>query len=194
MDKIHRGLEMCRELGVSTFIVHPPYLWEREYAQWLRGSAAETSAATGITVAVETMYPLWVAGRKLRAQRWLDPRELYEAAPFLVLDTSHLAVARRDILESYGLLAPKLIHIHLSDNAGDGRDGHLELEQGVLPLERLLAELRRTHYAGAISLELSVSRYLERDDELIRMLKRNRKYVEDRLSRQPRVEKGMPRS
>jgi sugar phosphate isomerase/epimerase len=144
-------------------------------------------------VAVETMYPKWVAGRRLRAYRWLEPAALAHAAPHVVMDTSHLAVTRADVLDAFEVLGPKLRHIHLSDNAGDGRDGHLEVGRGILPIDRLLGELRRTQYDGAVSLELSVSRFIEDPKELVAMLRRSRQYVTTRLARPPRVEKGLPR-
>ncbi|MFN2594617.1 MAG: sugar phosphate isomerase/epimerase family protein, partial [Actinomycetota bacterium] len=95
LGKIRRGIEMCKHVGADTLIVHPPYLWERRYAAWVTAESAEASAESGVTVAVETMYPKWMAGRRLRAYRWLDPRELFDAAPHVVLDTSHVTVARK---------------------------------------------------------------------------------------------------
>ncbi|HEX2057692.1 MAG TPA: sugar phosphate isomerase/epimerase family protein [Actinomycetota bacterium] len=193
IGKIRRGADMCRAVGADTMIVHPPYFWEREYTRWANRQAADFEAETGVTVAVETMYPVWMAGRRLRAYRWLDPRELLAACHRVALDTSHVTVARGDILDAYSILKPKLVHVHLSDNAGDGRDGHLSLGDGVLPIDRFLAELRRTEYSGAVSLELSVSRFVESPKELVPMLRRNRQYVEDRLFRKARVAKGLPR-
>lgn len=194
LHKIRRGIEMCRELGANNLIVHPPYLWEREYARWVVADAASTQRDTGVAVSVETMYPMWVAGRQLRAYRWLDPATLFAAASHIALDTSHLAVSRYDILDAYRILAPKLTHIHLSDNAVDGRDGHLELEQGKLPIDRFLDALQRNGYGGAISLEIAVRRYVERPREIAPMLTRTRTYVEDRLSRPLRLTKGLPRT
>ena len=193
LGKIMRGVEMCKEVGATTYVVHPPFLWERAYARWVMEEAEGFCADHGVKVAVETMYPLWVAGRKMRAYRWLDPAALAHAAPILAMDTSHLTVSRHDILDSYEILAPKLVHIHLSNNAGDGRDGHLELDQGILPIDRLLGEVARSGYEGAISLELSVRRYIERPEELVKMLRRNKELVEDRLSRPAPSKKGMPR-
>lgn len=194
LQKIRRGVEMCNALGCDSMIVHPPYLWERDYARWLDRECSDFCNESGVTVAVETMYPRWVAGRQLRAYRWLDPQALYDACPIVALDTSHVTVARKDILECYELMKDKLVHIHLSDNAGDGRDGHLELEQGILPIDRLLAEVRRTGYLGAISLELSVRRYAGDRRGLIEMLRRNREYVERNLSQETKIQKGMPRT
>lgn len=193
IGKIKRGAEMCEALGTRTMIVHPPYLWEREYASWCKHEAPSFTEETGVTVAVETMYPKWVAGRKVRAYRWLEAQTLFDACHHVAIDTSHLTVSRQDILRSFEILAPKLVHIHLSDNAGDGRDGHLELEQGVLPIERFLTEVRRSNYAGAISLELSVRKYIEEPKRLVEMLKRSREYVEKRLEDEVKVPKGLPR-
>lgn len=193
IQKIRRGTEMCRALECESMIVHPPYLWERGYARWLINEAAEHTAESGISVAVETMYPKWVAGRRLRAYRWLEPEDLLRSCHEVAMDTSHVTVARQDVLDAYSTLLPKLVHIHLSNNAGDGRDGHLELEQGILPLDRFLAEVRRTKYSGAISLELSVRRYVERSQDLAPTLRRNREYVETRLAGDVRISKGLPR-
>jgi sugar phosphate isomerase/epimerase len=194
IGKIERGIEMCESVGAGTLVVHPPFLWERAYAGWIGERAQLAFEETGVAVAVETMYPKWVAGRKLRGYRWLDPVELVEAAPHVAIDTSHLTVARKDILVSYETLAPRLVHVHLSDNAGDGKDGHLELGRGILPLGRFIAVLRRSKYAGTISLELSVSRYVQRPRELVEMLARNRVYVEERLKGRRRITKGLPRT
>ena len=193
LEKVRRGTEMCRALGCDTLIVHPPYLWERAFARWLTHEAADHTADTGVTIAVETMYPKWVAGRQVRAYRWLDPGDLFDSCHHVAMDTSHVTVARQDILDVYRRLLPKLVHIHLSNNAGDGRDGHLELEKGILPIDRFLNEVRRTDYAGVISLELSVRRYVERPKDLVTTLRRNREFVESRLQGAAKISKGLPR-
>lgn len=193
INKITRGIEFCKAVGATCYIVHPPFLWERTYANWVVNESAGVCEQEGIRVAVETMYPKWLAGRRMRAYRWLEPQALVDAAPYLVLDTSHLTVGRQDILDAYNTMRAKLVHIHLSNNAGDGRDGHLELERGILAIDRFLEEVRRTSYEGAISLEVSVNRYLERPKELVQMLRRNRQYVQDKLTRGTRGTKGLPR-
>jgi sugar phosphate isomerase/epimerase len=182
LEKIRRGTEMCNAFGAPTLIVHPPYLWEQQYATWLHAEAQHHAESTGVRVAVETMYPKWIGTRRLRAYRWLDPRDLFAECHHLVLDTSHLSVAREDIFDTYALLFPKLIHLHLSNNAGDGRDGHLEMDGGALPLDRFLAEIKRTQYRGSVSLELSVKGYLERPRDLADMLAANRKFIEAHLT------------
>lgn len=193
LGKIRRGVDFCRAVGADSLIVHPPYLWEGAYAQWVRAECEDFCSEHGVKVVVETMYPKWVAGRRMRAYRWLEPEALLRAAPYVAIDTSHLTVSRFDILDALEVLAPKLTHVHLSNNNGDGRDGHLELDRGILPLDRFIEVLRRRKYVGAISLELSVRRYLERSEELVEMLKRSREFVEHHLAGSRHVEKGLPR-
>ena len=193
VGKIRRGTEMCAEVGATSLIVHPPYLWEGAYARWAAEEAPALEEETGVKVAIETMYPKWVAGRRIRAYRWLEPKALFLAAHRVALDTSHLTVARQDIFDAYEILAPKLEHIHLSNNNGDGRDGHLELDDGVLPLGRFLTTLNKSGYQKAISLEVSVRRYIERPKDLVAMLKRSREYVEEKMTGPARATKGLPR-
>jgi sugar phosphate isomerase/epimerase len=193
LAKIRRGVEMCGALGADSFIVHPPYVWERAYARWVKQDAPDLMSETGVTVAVETMYPVWLGGRRLKAYQWLDPSELARAAGHVVMDTSHVTVARLDVMETFSILRDKLVHVHLSNNAGDGRDGHLELHDGVVPIDPFLSELVRSRYAGPISLELSVRRYLERPRELVEALRRNREYVESKLARDARLTKELHR-
>ena len=176
--KIERGIELCRALSVPTYVVHPPYPLEGSFARWL---ARTPSHPEDVKVAVETMYPKWVAGRMLQAYRWLKPHELIAHSPWVVMDTSHLALAREDILEAFEVLLPRLVHIHLSDQAGDNKDGHLSIGDGILPLDRLLREVSRSAYSGTIALELSVSRYSEQPQELVRMLRANRERVSSAL-------------
>jgi sugar phosphate isomerase/epimerase len=186
-DKVTRGVRMCRALGATRLIVHPPLLWEGSFARWLVEESRSYEDATGVEVAVETMYPVRLAGRSVALYRWVEPSELLRSARRIAMDTSHLVVAGSDVLASFRLLAPRLTHIHLSDNSGDGRDGHLELGEGIVPVDRLLDEVVDAGYAGTLSLELSARRHLERPEELVRVLRRNRERVEQRLSRSVRT-------
>ncbi|MDQ3662065.1 MAG: sugar phosphate isomerase/epimerase [Actinomycetota bacterium] len=193
--KLERGIELCRALGVSIYVVHPPYPLEGSFARWL---ARTPSHPPDVKVAVETMYPKWVGERRLQAYRWLKPHELVAHSPSVVMDTSHLALAREDILEAFEVLLPRLVHIHLSDQAGDNKDGHLSIGDGMLPIDRLLKEVARSTYSGSIALELSVSRYVEQPQELVRMLSANRELVGATLglnlfSPMPHETEGLPR-
>ena len=187
--KLARGIELCRALGVPTYVVHPPYPLEGSFARWL---ARTPSHPEDVNVAVETMYPKWAGGRRLQAYRWLQPHELVAHSPSVVMDTSHLALAREDILEAFEVLLPRLVHIHLSDQAGDNKDGHLSIGDGILPIDRLLREVSRSTYSGTIALELSVSRFSEQPRELVRMLSANREHVIAALTPNSASPKEMP--
>src|SRR5206468_2969710 len=115
-------------------------------------SLAEFSARTGVTVAVENMFPV-----KLGAERGVTfhaGQELEELDdyPYLVLDTSHAAVAGIDILEAYRRYRDKIVHVHLSNNAGKGWDSHLPVYDGILPLDQFLTLLADDGYRGTMSI------------------------------------------
>lgn len=178
IEKIQRGTAMCAALGAGVLVVHPPLLWERRYASWLKDEVEELSLSGGVTVAVETMYPAKIRGRSIRGYRWLDPPALERAAPHVVLDTSHVAMCEVDLLDAYAVLRDKLVHIHLSDNAEDGRDGHLEPGAGTLAIPELMAALLRDGYRGGVCLELALQAPGAQLDNAVSVLSRSREKVE----------------
>jgi sugar phosphate isomerase/epimerase len=73
------------------------------------------------------------------------------------------------------------VHFHLSNNAGKGWDSHLPVDEGILPLDRLLDEIARDGFSGTIALELDLRPYLGDDDAVREVLVRNREFCEARL-------------
>lgn len=187
IEKIRRGARMTAAVGATTMIVHPPLLWETGYGRWIREEMVGFAHSAEIAIAVETMYPAKVGSRSLAGYRWIKPELLARAAPRVVLDTSHVAVAGHNLLGVRRLFGSQLAHVHLSDNAGDGRDGHLEIGQGVLPLERFLDDLGRTGYAGGICLELALGGVVDRREVVVSTLRRNRAAVEAALTARPAI-------
>ena len=104
-----------------------------------------------------------------------------EGIPHLVLDTSHAAVAKHDLIDVRRRFGDRLRHVHLSDNAGRGWDSHLPPGQGVLALDAFLDDLVACGYAGAVSLEVDLRRYLTEPKELNAILVRMREEVGRRL-------------
>lgn len=182
VEKIRRGAAMTTALGAKTMVVHPPLIWETGYGRWIREEMEGFALGAEIEIAVETMYPVKVGSRSLAGYRWIRPELLAQAAPRVVLDTSHVAVAGHNLLGVRRLFGSQLVHVHLSDNAGDGRDGHLEIGHGVLPLERFLDDLARTGYAGGICLELALGGVVDRRKVVVETLRRNRESVEAALA------------
>jgi len=186
VTKIYRSVQLAEEVGAPLVVVHPPYRWQVRYRRWIENDLAEFSARTGVTVAVENMFPVKLPGD--RGLTFHSSQELadLDTYPYLVLDTSHAAVAGIDIREAYRRYRDKLQHIHLSNNAGKGWDSHLPVyEDGVLPLRELLDDLVADRFAGSVSIELDLRPWLRDDDALREVLVRNREFCENRLSRAP---------
>ena len=159
--KIYRSIEVAQEAGIPLVVVHPPFRWQREYQGWLLERLAGLEERTGVTVALENMFPFGKTkdrgGVALHANP--DIHEL-DGLQHLVLDTSHAAVARHDLIALRRTFGSRLRHVHLSDNAGRGWDSHLPPGQGVLPLDGFLADLAHSGYSGSVSLEVDLRRYL----------------------------------
>lgn len=179
--KIYRSVHLAEEVGASLVVIHPPYRWQVRFKRWVERSLAEFSARTGVAVAVENMFPVRLPGERgltFHAGQDLEDLERY---PYLVLDTSHAAVAGHDLLEFYRRHRDQILHVHLSNNAGRGWDSHLPVYEGVLPLGGFLDLLASDGFAGSVSLELDLRPYL-RDEKLLReVLVRNREFCESRL-------------
>jgi sugar phosphate isomerase/epimerase len=183
MGKIYRAVHLAEEVGARLVIVHPPYRWQVRYRRWIESSLAEFSARTGVTVAVENMFPIRLRGE--RGVRFHSSQEIddLERFPFLVLDTSHAAVSSLDIREFYLRYRNQIQHIHLSNNAGKGWDSHLPVYQdGVLPLAEFLHDLVEDGFAGAVSIELDLRPWMQDEDALHDVLVRNREFCEQHLA------------
>ena len=118
-------------------------------------------------------------GLTFHAGQDLDDLDDY---PYMVLDTSHAAVAGHDIIELYKRYRDKIVHIHVSNNAGKGWDSHLPVyQEGVLPLDEFLELLVADGYRGTMSAELNLSPYLDDEKALQEVLVRNREFCETHL-------------
>ena len=66
--KIDRCVRFAEAAGVSTVVIHPPYRWQAAYAEWLEEAMVRIRADTGVTIAVENMFPVGAGGRQAAAQ------------------------------------------------------------------------------------------------------------------------------
>jgi sugar phosphate isomerase/epimerase len=178
--KLDRCVEFAETARISTIVIHPPYRWQTGYAGWLCDRIDEVREQSGVTIAVENMFPVWVNGRRLQFQNGVEPAELARY-PHVTLDTSHLAVAGIDIIDAYDQLGDQVVHVHVSNNAGRGRDTHSGLEDGVLPVPAFLERLTSSRFPGAVTLELDVRALAEDRVALLGFLRENlataRKYL-----------------
>ncbi len=181
VGKIHRAVEVAQQAEVQTVVMHPPYRWQLGYRRWLDEHLRGLEEATGVTVAIENMFPLRVGGRGVTFHANQDLEEL-EGLNDLVLDTSHAAVAQHELAEVRRRFGDRLRHVHLSDNAGRGWDSHLPPGEGILPLDAFLEDLAADGYRGAVSLEVDLRRYLTDADKLRDVMVSMREGVEARLA------------
>jgi sugar phosphate isomerase/epimerase len=155
IGKIDRSVETAADAGIPVVVVHPPYRWQGAFRRWLVDELPGVEERTGVAVAVENMFPIRVGSRAVTFHANQD-LEALEGMPHLVLDTSHAAVSGHDPIEVRRLFGPRLRHVHLSDNAGKGRDSHLPPGNGVLDIDGFLEDLSRSGYDGAVSLEVDL--------------------------------------
>ena len=180
LEKIKRSTELAQEAGAPVVVVHPAYRWQVRYSQWLEADITEFNETEGLTVAVENMFPVWVRGRGFTFHRSLGIEDM-KKFPAVTLDTSHLAVSGIDIVKAFDELSDRIVHIHLSNNLGTGRDTHSPLTQGVLPIGALLERIGASGYSGTITLELDVREWVNKPAQLASVLREQREFCLDRL-------------
>ncbi|CAN5705801.1 sugar phosphate isomerase/epimerase [soil metagenome] len=159
IGKIDSAIQVAQDAEVPVVVMHPPYRWQRGYRRWLDEELPAIEERTGVTLAIENMFPVRMGRREVTLHSNQDLHEL-EGLPHLVLDTSHAAVAQHDLVEVRRRFGDRLCHVHLSDNAGKGWDSHLPPGKGVLNLEAFSADLVASGYRNAVSLEVDLRTYL----------------------------------
>lgn len=180
--KTTRSLDLARDLGASTLVAHSPFRWERTARSWVTTEAAGEGRQRGVTFAMENLFPL--GGRAFSAA--ITPQDL---APYddIVFDTSHFAVAGIDLFWAWDALSDRVVHIHVSDNFGNGKDSHAPLGSGVLPIAAFLAHVGSSGWDGTITLELDCRPFLDTRAELVAFLDRERRTAEAMLAGEPAV-------
>lgn len=192
VGKIYRAIELAEQIDVPIVVVHPPYRWQSGYRRWIDDHLRRLSDHTGVRVGVENMFPVSF-GKRGVAFHAHDVLADLDRFPHVVLDTSHAAVAGLDLLATYAELRDRIVHVHLSNNAGRGWDTHAPVDTGVLPLGQLLDELAADGFRGTISLELDLRPILDDPTRLRNALRHNRAFCETRLSARSQPPNGIPR-
>jgi sugar phosphate isomerase/epimerase len=180
LEKIKRSTEVAQGVGAPIVIVHPAFHWQRAYQRWLKTEMDDFCAREGVTIAMENMFPLWIRGRGITVHRTTGIEDMRRFGA-VTLDTSHLAVSGIDIIRAYEELADRVVHIHLSNNLGVGRDSHSPLTQGVLPIASFLERVGSSGYSGTITLELDIRPWASNPVKLATMLRENREYCLSKL-------------
>ncbi|MGH3665074.1 MAG: sugar phosphate isomerase/epimerase family protein [Egibacteraceae bacterium] len=179
-DKTRRSLELAAAMGAESMVAHAPFRWERRARGWLATEVDHEATEIGAAFAMENLFP--VGGRAFSSVVTPD-----EMAPFrhLVFDTSHFGVADVDLFAAWDVLGGQVVHLHVSDNFGNGKDSHAPIGTGVLPLERFLGQVGAGGYTGTITLELDCRAYMDSRESLVGFLSRERRKAQALLAGQP---------
>jgi sugar phosphate isomerase/epimerase len=165
--KLHKAADVAERLGASVVVVHPPFLWQREYAREFETGLARLQTQTPVKFAVENLYPLRPRGAEVAAYapHW-NPLEL--DCDHVTLDLSHTAVSNSDALQMAADLGPRLAHVHLADGTKPGLpDEHLVPGRGSQPCAELLERLHGMRYGGMVVVEISTRRALSSQERYV---------------------------
>lgn len=152
--KIDRSIALARDVGAQCVVVHPPFRWQRGYAEAFVQGVAEREAATGMPIAVENMFPWRARGSELQAYL-PDHDPVDQPYEHVTLDISHAATSGSDPVQMAKTLGRRLIHLHLGDSFGSYRDEHLVPGRGDQPCEQVLRHLVDVDFPGIVTLEVS---------------------------------------
>jgi sugar phosphate isomerase/epimerase len=177
--KLVRAQAAAETLGSSTVVVHPPFRWQREYAQGFIAGIQRMADETDVRFAVENMFPLRARGRAVVPYSPdYDPSD--EDFRHFTLDLSHTAVSQNDAMEMAGRMGDRLTHIHIADGVGTARDEHLVPGRGDQPCAELLESLAARGFDGTVVVEINTRKAesrAEREADLAEALAYTRLYL-----------------
>lgn len=177
--KLERTVDMAQTLGADTVVVHPPFAWQRKYSQQFVEQVSALTEDSGLTIAVENMYP-WRGGKRefmAYLPDWDPTEHSYDA---VTLDVSHAASSRQSSLQLMRTFGSRLRHVHLTDGTSSGKDEHLVPGRGTQPVRELLCELVETGWSGDVAIEIGTRKARsakERVDDVTQSLKFARTYL-----------------
>ena len=151
--KLERAVELAEQVGANTVVVHPPFMWQPRYAALFTEHVQVLSRATGLTIAVENMYP-WRYKERTRLAylpHWDLTTQNYDA---VTVDFSHAATARQDSLELLKALGNTVRHVHLADGSGSGHDEHLVPGLWTQPARAAIQYLAANNWDGDLCVEI----------------------------------------
>ncbi|MFA5711336.1 sugar phosphate isomerase/epimerase family protein [Mycolicibacterium sp.] len=176
ISKLDRSVRAAEQLGAQTVVVHPPFRWQRRYAEGFSAQVAELEATSDILVAVENMFPfradrLFGAGQssieRMRKRGGRPGVGISAFAPsydpldgnhaHYTLDLSHTATAGTDAVEMARRMGEGLVHLHLCDGKGASADEHLVPGRGTQPTAEVCQMLAASDFSGHVILEVTTS-------------------------------------
>jgi sugar phosphate isomerase/epimerase len=168
-SKLLRAKDLAERLGAKVVVVHPPFVWQRDYTRGFVQGIARMSEETDVIFAVENMFPIRAGASEVSgySPHW-DPTKL--DVPNVTLDLSHTAASASDAIVMANDIGARLAHIHLADGKGVSNgpvpDEHLVPGRGRQPCAELLRGVAATGYRGMVVAEVNTRRVPTRDDRL----------------------------
>jgi sugar phosphate isomerase/epimerase len=171
--KLERSVHTAEALGAGSVVVHPPFRWQRRYAQGFVEQVGELEEHSDVIVAVENMFPMRAdtlfgrgAGSAKRLERRGGPGPgLTAFSPsydptdtgfrHYTLDLSHTATAGADPLVLAARMGNGLAHLHLADGRGAAHDEHLVPGEGTQPCVEVCAALVHSGFSGHAVAEIN---------------------------------------
>lgn len=153
-ERLDRSAEAALRLGADVVVVHPPFRWQRAYAKGFEAGIARLNDSSGVTFAVENMFP-WRTPRgdfMAYLPGW-DPSEGDYSD--LTLDLSHASTSRSTSLAFARAWGDRLRHIHLADGTGRLKDEHLLPGRGDQRAADVLALLVQQGFSGHVVVEVN---------------------------------------
>lgn len=169
-----RTVEECiaffAEVGVTKVNVHPDDRVPMRGPHWIveRNAAALArldafARPRGVTVMAENTPGLFSRPASMRALLEAVPRVGFH----LDVGHAHLHADQNTTPDLLDALAPRLLHVHVSDNRGGRDDLHLPLGAGTIDWRHVIGCLKRAGYDGTITLEV-----FTRDQEYLQISRR----------------------
>nr|WP_233225260.1 sugar phosphate isomerase/epimerase [Nocardia sp. MDA0666] len=171
--KLERSVRAAEALGSATVVVHPPFRWQRRYAEGFAQQVGELEDSSPVVVAVENMFPMradTLFGRRSGSARRLERRggpglsvtafsPSYDPTDtgfrHYTLDLSHTATAGMDALTLADRMGSGLAHLHLADGRGAAHDEHLIPGEGAQPCVEVCETLVRNGFHGHAVIEVN---------------------------------------
>lgn len=175
VSKLARSVHAAESLGAGTVVVHPPFRWQRVYADGFPDQIAQLEDDNdGVVVAVENMFPMRadrLFGAGSRSVERLEKRGGKPGLGFTAfapsydptdvghrhytLDFSHTATSGLDAVSLARRMGSGLAHLHLADGRGASVDEHLVPGDGTQPVAQVCREVVERGFTGQAVLEIN---------------------------------------
>lgn len=181
VHRLRRSAQAATDLGATTMVIHPPFRWQRRYAQSFRDEVLAAEARTGVRIAVENLFPVRRAGFTVSGF-FPSPDPTDAGYPHYTLDLSHTAASGQDAFTLMDRMSTSLAHVHLTDGSGAPRDEHLVPGRGNQPVAEVCQRLARDRFDGTVAVEIT-TRHLRSHTERVNAVSKSLLFA--RLHMQP---------